>query len=169
MRRYLAIQSRYHATNYPRSSFHPFESRRSVRGEEILRTIDERSQGCRLGRFRAAFHTFDLRVARLGASRRVSVRLGAARRVVRRRRAPTIFDPPLSSPATLPFHFSLPRTKPLTTSHNSPSIAPRRYVNERPFIVSLVNSYNSERNRVDPEKGALWYMYRDNFILPYLL
>ena len=166
MRRYLAIRSRYHSTGYSHSSSHPFEGRCSVRGEEILRTIDERSQGCRLGRFRAALHTFDLRVACLGAFRRVSARHDAVR-VVRRRRPPTIFDPPLSSPATLPFHFSLPRTKPLTMPHNSPSIAPRWYVNERPFIVSLLNSYNSERNRVP--KRELWHMYRENFILPYLL
>jgi hypothetical protein len=107
---------------YPRSplGFSPSRAgRRTV--TEILRTTGERSQGCRLGRFRVALRAFDLRAARAARCRRASL----------------VFDPLLSSPFSLSPNrsFSLLSALCRTLPRRA---APARWRATRPFVLSFV-------------------------------
>lgn len=113
-------------SRYPRSPLsgsHPIDRAVALRcAAEILRTTDERSQGCRLGRFRVA-------------------------------RPPCVWPPARRTPSA---GFGVLRYFPLPYTHAAPFRSSRRCVqySSRRLPPLHPSSYNSERNRVDPERGA---------------
>lgn len=108
----------------------------------ILRTTDERSQGRRLGRFRVA-RAFDLR------ARRASCAVGGLR-------CSSIPHFPLLLRRTFPLRSARLRMSYRTAPHHvMPRHATPRHTRPgRARRVAPISLYNSERNRVGPERGA---------------
>jgi len=142
-------------SRYPRSppelSHPPSGGRRSLRAE-ILRTTDERSQGRRLGCFRAS-------PVHLTSARRASCVVGELRRssIPHSRFGTFPLAPRGPPPRRAAPHHATPR-------HTAPfrgallPATPRWHVgNRQRLVASLLSSYNSERNRVVPEKGEDMY------------
>lgn len=120
--------------------FHPLKWNVVPYGNLKNKEEDERSQGC----FRATLGACDLRAMQQAA--RGTRRASYASADFDDFRSPTFFS--LSPRFLFPF-LSTSRTKSCRTIPHRITLA------RRPFIVSLFNSYNSEWNRVDPERGVL--------------